>query len=75
MKEQMLQMGFGVTNGKDRFFEMFYLSEEAQERIIQKKFKKVGWGSSWTGLNIVLCGKMEDSIFLKEHLLRRVWMF
>ena len=37
MKEQMLQMGFG--------------------------------------LNIVLCGKMEDSIFLKEHLLRRVWMF
>ena len=39
MKEQMLQMGFGVTNGKDRFFEMFYLSEAAQERIIQKEFQ------------------------------------
>lgn len=36
MKEQMLQMGFGVTNGKDRFFEMFYLSEESQMRIMQE---------------------------------------
>lgn len=72
MKEQMLQMGFGVTNGKDRFFEMFYLSEAG---LYRRNSKKVGLGSSWTGLNIVLCGKMEDSIFLKEHLLRRVWMF
>ena len=50
MKEQILQMGFGVTNGKDRFFEMFYLSEAAQERIIQKKFKKGGLGIILDGI-------------------------
>ena len=50
MKEQMLQMGFGVTNGKDRFFEMFYLSEAAQERIIQKEFKKGGLGIILDGI-------------------------
>ena len=61
MKEQMLQMGFGVTNGKDRFFEMFYLSEEAQERIIQKKFKKGGLGIILDGTKY--CSLWKDGKF------------
>lgn len=61
MKEQMLQMGFGVTNGKDRFFEMFYLSEEAQERIIQKKFKKGGLGIILDGIKY--CSLWKDGRF------------
>lgn len=61
MKEQMLQMGFGVTNGKDRFFEMFYLSEAAQERIIQKKFKKGGLGIVLDGIKY--CSLWKDGRF------------
>lgn len=61
MKEQMLQMGFGVTNGKDRFFEMFYLSEAAQERIIQKKFKKGGLGIVLGGIKY--CSLWKDGSF------------
>ena len=61
MKEQMLQMGFGVTNGKDRFFEMFYLSEAAQERIIQKKFKKGGLGIILDGIKY--CSLWKDGSF------------
>lgn len=60
---------------KNRFFEIFYLSEAAQERIIQKEFKKGGFGIILDGIKYCLCGKMEVSTFLKEHLLRRVWMF
>lgn len=44
MQEQMVQMGFGVTNGKDRFFEMFYLPKESQERVMKQIFKKGGFG-------------------------------
>lgn len=61
MKEQILQMGFGVTNGKDRFFEMFYLSEAAQERIIQKKFKKGGLGIILDGIKY--CSLWKDGRF------------
>lgn len=42
MKEQMLQMGFGVTNGKDRLFEMFYLPEESRMRVMKQTFKTGG---------------------------------
>lgn len=61
MKEQMLQMGFGVTNGKDRFFEMFYLSEAAQERIIQKEFQKGGFGIILDGIKY--CSLWKDGSF------------
>lgn len=61
MKEQMLQMGFGVTNGKERFFEMFYLSEAAQERITQKEFKKGGVGIILDGIKY--CSLWKDGSF------------
>lgn len=61
MQEQMLQMGFGVTNGKDRFFEMFYLSEAAQERIIQKEFKNGGFGIILDGTKY--CSLWKDGKF------------
>ena len=41
MKEQMLQMGFGVTNGKDRFFEMFTFQKNRKCGSCRKNSKKV----------------------------------
>ena len=49
MKEQMLQMGFGVTNGKDRLFEMFYLPEESRMRVMKQTFKTGGFGVHLSG--------------------------